>query len=62
MTRSSTQCERAPFHRAEGASTNADGASIILNASIVASKGCRLECLQRHQAAVRSFARTWTID
>ena len=40
-----------------------DGASIILNASIVASKGLP-ECsvYSATKAAVRSFARTWTTD
>jgi NAD(P)-dependent dehydrogenase (short-subunit alcohol dehydrogenase family) len=40
-----------------------DGASIILNASIVASKGVE-ECsvYSATKAAVRSFARTWTMD
>lgn len=40
-----------------------DGGSIILNASIAASKG--LEALSVYcatKAAVRSFARTWTVD
>src|SRR5258707_5321356 len=40
-----------------------DGASIILNASIVASKGSPDWSVYRAtKAAVRSFARTWTID
>ena len=40
-----------------------DGASIILSASIVASKGLE-ECsvYSATKAAVRSFARTWTTD
>jgi NAD(P)-dependent dehydrogenase (short-subunit alcohol dehydrogenase family) len=40
-----------------------DGASIILNASIVASKGMA-DCsvYSATKAAVRSFARTWTTD
>jgi len=40
-----------------------DGASIILNASIVASKGFSANSVySATKAAVRSFARTWTID
>ena len=40
-----------------------DGASIILNASIVASKGFQANSVySATKAAVRSFARTWTID
>ena len=40
-----------------------DGASIILNASIVASKGLpSISVYSATKAAVRSFARTWTID
>jgi len=40
-----------------------DGGSIILNASIVASKGFRDWCVySATKAAVRSFARTWTTD
>ena len=40
-----------------------DGASIILNASIVASKGLPANCVySATKAAVRSFARTWTTD
>src|SRR5262249_37843907 len=40
-----------------------DGASIILNASIVASKGSpELSVYSATKAAVRSFARTWTMD
>jgi NAD(P)-dependent dehydrogenase (short-subunit alcohol dehydrogenase family) len=40
-----------------------DGASIILNASIVASKGLSSNSVySATQAAVRSFARTWTTD
>jgi NAD(P)-dependent dehydrogenase (short-subunit alcohol dehydrogenase family) len=40
-----------------------DGASIILNASIVASKGFSLNSVySASKAAVRSFARTWTTD
>jgi NAD(P)-dependent dehydrogenase (short-subunit alcohol dehydrogenase family) len=40
-----------------------DGASIILNASIVASKGMEaLSVYSATKAAVRSFARTWTVD
>jgi NAD(P)-dependent dehydrogenase (short-subunit alcohol dehydrogenase family) len=40
-----------------------DGASIILNASIVASKGLPLNSVySATKAAVRSFARTWTTD
>src|SRR5882757_1066196 len=42
---------------------NADGASIILNASIVASKGLPdWSVYSATKAAVRSFARTWTVD
>jgi len=37
-----------------------DGASIILNASIVGSKGLASNSV--YSAAVRSFARTWTTD
>jgi NAD(P)-dependent dehydrogenase (short-subunit alcohol dehydrogenase family) len=40
-----------------------DGASIILNASIVASKGFLSNSVySASKAAVRSFARTWTTD
>jgi len=40
-----------------------DGASIILNASIVASKGLPSHSVySATKAAVRSFARTWTTD
>jgi NAD(P)-dependent dehydrogenase (short-subunit alcohol dehydrogenase family) len=40
-----------------------DGASIILNASIVASKGFAANSVySATKAAVRSFARTWTMD
>jgi len=40
-----------------------DGASIILNASIVASKGLTATSVySATKAAVRSFARTWTTD
>jgi NAD(P)-dependent dehydrogenase (short-subunit alcohol dehydrogenase family) len=40
-----------------------DGASIVLNASIVASKGLRDDSVySATKAAVRSFARTWTTD
>jgi NAD(P)-dependent dehydrogenase (short-subunit alcohol dehydrogenase family) len=40
-----------------------DGASIILNASIVASKGLPADSVySATKAAVRSFARTWTTD
>ena len=40
-----------------------DGASIILNASIVASKGLPANSVySATRAAVRSFARTWTTD
>jgi NAD(P)-dependent dehydrogenase (short-subunit alcohol dehydrogenase family) len=40
-----------------------DGASIILNASIVASKGLPINSVySATKAAVRSFARTWTTD
>lgn len=41
----------------------ADGASIILNASIVASKGLSSNSVySATKAAARSFARTWTTD
>jgi NAD(P)-dependent dehydrogenase (short-subunit alcohol dehydrogenase family) len=41
----------------------ADGASIILNASIVASTGpAALSVYSASKAAVRSFARSWTTD
>ncbi len=41
----------------------ADGASVILNASIVASKGLAANSVySASKAAVRSFARTWTTD
>jgi NAD(P)-dependent dehydrogenase (short-subunit alcohol dehydrogenase family) len=41
----------------------ADGGSIILNASIVASKGIEaLSVYSASKAAVRSFARCWTMD
>src|SRR5713226_3764157 len=40
-----------------------DGASIILNASIVSSKGLSANSVySATKAAVRSFARTWTTD
>ena len=40
-----------------------DGASIILNASVVASKGFSANSVySATKAAVRSFARTWTTD
>lgn len=40
-----------------------NGGSIILNASIAASKGMRaLSVYSATKAAVRSFARTWTVD
>ncbi len=40
-----------------------DGASIIVNASIVASKGLSMNSVySATKAAVRSFARTWTTD
>nr|HEV8010421.1 glucose 1-dehydrogenase [Bradyrhizobium sp.] len=40
-----------------------DGASIILNSSIVASKGLSaISVYSATKAAVRSFARTWTTD
>ena len=40
-----------------------EGASIILNASIVASKGLSMNSVySATKAAVRSFARTWTTD
>jgi NAD(P)-dependent dehydrogenase (short-subunit alcohol dehydrogenase family) len=40
-----------------------DGASVILNASIVASKGLASNSVHAAtKAAVRSFARTWTMD
>lgn len=40
-----------------------DGASIILNASIVASKAQEaLSVYSATKAAIRSFARTWTVD
>jgi NAD(P)-dependent dehydrogenase (short-subunit alcohol dehydrogenase family) len=40
-----------------------DGSSIILNASIVASKGMEaFSVYSATKAAVRSFARTWTVD
>ena len=41
----------------------ADGASIVLNASIVASKGLAANSVySATKAAIRSFARTWTTD
>lgn len=40
-----------------------DGASVILNASIVATKGIEnFSVYSATKAAVRSFARTWTVD
>jgi NAD(P)-dependent dehydrogenase (short-subunit alcohol dehydrogenase family) len=40
-----------------------DGASIILNASVVASKGLSANSVySATKAAIRSFARTWTTD
>jgi len=41
----------------------ADGSSIVLNASIVASKGMpNFSIYSATKAAVRSFARTWSVD
>src|SRR5258708_23069226 len=41
----------------------ADGASIILNASVVASKGLSSNSVySATKASIRSFARTWTRD
>jgi NAD(P)-dependent dehydrogenase (short-subunit alcohol dehydrogenase family) len=41
----------------------ADGGSIVLNASVVASKGFPgISVYSATKAAVRSFARTWTMD
>src|SRR5712691_8964194 len=41
----------------------ADGASIILNASVVGSKGLAANSVySATKAAIRSFARTWTTD
>ena len=40
-----------------------DGASVILNSSIVASKGFAINSVySATKAAIRSFARTWTTD
>ena len=40
-----------------------DGGSIVLNASIVSSKGSpAFSVYSATKAAVRSFARTWTVD
>jgi len=39
-----------------------DGATIILNASIVGSKGLPSNSVYSATAAIRSFARTWTTD
>jgi NAD(P)-dependent dehydrogenase (short-subunit alcohol dehydrogenase family) len=40
-----------------------DGGSVILNASIVGSKGLEAQSVySATKAAVRSFARTWTVD
>ena len=40
-----------------------DGASVILNASIVATKGMQaLSVYSATKAALRSFARTWSVD
>src|SRR2546422_543808 len=63
-TRPAGRCERPSFHGAEGASAAAGWrASIILNASIVASKGLPANSVySATKAAVRSFARTWTTD
>src|SRR2546422_9855097 len=63
-TRPAGRCERPSFHGAEGASAAAGWrASIILNASIVASKGFSANSVySATKAAVRSFARTWTTD
>src|SRR2546429_9668792 len=63
-TRPAGRCERPSFHGAEGASAAAGWrASIILNASIVASKGFSSNSVySATKAAVRSFARTWTTD
>jgi NAD(P)-dependent dehydrogenase (short-subunit alcohol dehydrogenase family) len=39
-----------------------DGAAIVLNASVVGSKGLASNVYSATKAAVRSFARTWTTD
>ena len=50
-------------HRAKALPLIPDGASIILNASTVASTGNpALSVYSATKAAVRSFARTWTLD
>jgi NAD(P)-dependent dehydrogenase (short-subunit alcohol dehydrogenase family) len=50
-------------HMSMHPSAAAHGASIILNASIVASKGLpEWSVYSATKAAVRSFARTWTTD
>jgi NAD(P)-dependent dehydrogenase (short-subunit alcohol dehydrogenase family) len=48
---------------AKGASADAGRASVILNASIVASRALGANSVySATKAALRSFARTWTID
>ena len=64
MTRSSTSNVKGLLFTVQKAlPLLPDGASIILNASIVASKGLPEKSVySATKAAVRSFARTWTTD
>lgn len=50
-------------YRAEGVAVIATGGSIVLNASIVSTKGNpAMSVYSATKAAVRSFARTWAVD
>jgi len=58
-------CSRLPMpqHKENAIARVPDGGSIILNASITASKGiANLSVYSATKAAVRSFAHTWTVD
>jgi NAD(P)-dependent dehydrogenase (short-subunit alcohol dehydrogenase family) len=56
------QRERCLVHGSEGLATDA-GWRLILNASIVGSKGLSSNSVySATKAAIRSFARTWTTD
>jgi NAD(P)-dependent dehydrogenase (short-subunit alcohol dehydrogenase family) len=58
-----TNVKGLPFTVQKALPLMPDGASIILNASIVASKGqSRFSVYSATKAALRSFARTWTTD
>ena len=57
------QCEGDALHRAEGAAADAGGAAIIINASMVSIKGFpAFGVYSATKAALRSFARTWSVD